>query len=562
MSNIIKAICHGRTIVRTPPLYQYDYGQILQLVGVELPNAYEVHFSNQPHGQATTQIGDADGVIIPDQYLLSGAPVYAWLYLHTGTDDGETEISITIPVLTRAQPTDQEPTPVQQDVITQAIAALNTAVETTAQDVTAAAGAAELAEGSAELANQYMQAAQEAQTDAEAAQSAAETAQEAAETAQSNAEGYATDAAASAQAAAQSATSAEQSKTAAQSAAESVAGAMDSLEATIAADLQAAKESGEFDGPPGEPGTDGISPAATVTKSGKIATITITDKDGTTTAQISDGADGAPGTPGTNGSDGFSPTATVSKSGTTATITITDKNGTTTAQVQDGAKGDPGDDYVLTAQDKEDIAGMVDVPVQDVQVNGTSVLSNGVANVPIASLTSPGLVELGGALQFISGGGSKAYLNGSSENAIKAGTNGFFAITPLRADACAFYGLAKVAGSDEKNSALSMGTYTEAAKSAISQMLNAPETVSGTTPTIVAKAGIRYVCGEVSTLDFTPSATGICDVVFTSGSTATVLTVPNTVKWPAWFDPTALEANTTYELNIMNGTLGAVGVWN
>ena len=36
------------------------------------------------------------------------------------------------------------------------------------------------------------------------------------------------------------------------------------------------------------------------------------------------------------GSEGYSPSASVSKSGNTATITITDKNGTTTAEVYDG----------------------------------------------------------------------------------------------------------------------------------------------------------------------------------------------------------------------------------
>lgn len=83
--------------------------------------------------------------------------------------------------------------------------------------------------------------------------------------------------------------------------------------------------------------------------------------------------------------------------------------------------------------------------------------------------------------------------------------------------------------------------------------------VSGTTPTITAQADYRYVCGEVATLDFTPSSTGICDVVFTSGATATVLTVPNTIKWANGFDPTSLEANTTYEINIMDGLGVAVG---
>lgn len=81
----------------------------------------------------------------------------------------------------------------------------------------------------------------------------------------------------------------------------------------------------------GTDGADGFSPSASVSKSGNTATISITDKTGTTTAQISDG------TNGTNGQDGFSPSASVSKVGDTATITITDKDGTTTAQVKDGA---------------------------------------------------------------------------------------------------------------------------------------------------------------------------------------------------------------------------------
>lgn len=39
-------------------------------------------------------------------------------------------------------------------------------------------------------------------------------------------------------------------------------------------------------------GKDGISPTVTVSKSGKVTTVKITDKDGTKTATINDGADG------------------------------------------------------------------------------------------------------------------------------------------------------------------------------------------------------------------------------------------------------------------------------
>ena len=93
------------------------------------------------------------------------------------------------------------------------------------------------------------------------------------------------------------------------------------------------------DGADGGQGVPGYSPLASVSKSGSTATIIITDQNGTTTASVSDGQDG---TNGTNGTDGFSPIATVSKVGDTATISVTDANGTTTASVKDGANGTNG----------------------------------------------------------------------------------------------------------------------------------------------------------------------------------------------------------------------------
>lgn len=54
------------------------------------------------------------------------------------------------------------------------------------------------------------------------------------------------------------------------------------------------------------------------------------------------GTDGNPGSKGDPGVDGFSPIAKVETITNGATITITDKNGTTTATILNGAKGDPG----------------------------------------------------------------------------------------------------------------------------------------------------------------------------------------------------------------------------
>ena len=55
---------------------------------------------------------------------------------------------------------------------------------------------------------------------------------------------------------------------------------------------------------------------------------------------------------------------------------------------------------------------------------------------------------------------------------------------------------------------------------------------------------------------------GICDVIFYTGSTPPTLTIPSTVKWLNNFDPSLLESNSIYELNIMDGTLGVAARWS
>lgn len=136
--NIITAnFCSGATQTWTEEAYQWDYGQVLQFEGLDLPDAYQVHFSNVPlTGTTITQIGGADGVTVPDQFFTGGETIYAWVYLHEGEDDGETVYMVTIPVKKRPQPSDDVPTPVEQSAIDQAIAALNIAVEKADEAIT------------------------------------------------------------------------------------------------------------------------------------------------------------------------------------------------------------------------------------------------------------------------------------------------------------------------------------------------------------------------------------------------------------------------------------------
>ena len=128
MSNILRVSFRGNQQITTKSLYQYDYGQILKFVDLTLPAAYEVHFSNYEHGESTTVLTTSNEVTIPDTYFTSGKDIYVWIFLHTGADDGETEYQITIPIIRRASISDEQPTPEEETIINQTIAALNDAL--------------------------------------------------------------------------------------------------------------------------------------------------------------------------------------------------------------------------------------------------------------------------------------------------------------------------------------------------------------------------------------------------------------------------------------------------
>ena len=142
MPNNVIDVCYSESRrSKTRHAYQYDYGQKLAFSGFDLPDAFEVHFATDTG--SITQIGTDNQVTIPDACFTAAKSVSAWLYLHEGETDGETRYEIEIPVRPRAAITREEPTPVQQDAIDQAIAALQTAVEKTGEAQQAAEDAAE-----------------------------------------------------------------------------------------------------------------------------------------------------------------------------------------------------------------------------------------------------------------------------------------------------------------------------------------------------------------------------------------------------------------------------------
>lgn len=99
---------------------------------------------------------------------------------------------------------------------------------------------------------------------------------------------------------------------------------------------------------------------------------------------------------------------------------------------------------------------------------------------------------------------------------------------------------------------IEQGIYdNDAACDELKTALNYYTEVSGTTPSITAEDGKLYVCGTLESLSFTPPAKGMTGVVFTCGTTPTVLTLPNTVTMPEDWDGT-LVGGLTYELNFLD----------
>ena len=230
----------------------------------------------------------------------------------------------------------------------------------------------------------------------------------------------------------------------------------------------------------------------------------------------------------------------------------------------------PVGQYTDTA--KAAIKSMIGVNVDDVQVNGTSVVSDGIAEIPRLGASGSGDYGVCRVNQSfgITQNGDSGYLILSQINdvTVKAGDNQYIALTPRYQHKAVFYGLAKAAGDTTQSSSTNaVGVYTDSAKASIKSMLGIVDgstgtvDITGATPTINAVENTRYVCGEVTSLSFTPPSSGISIVRFTSGSTVTVLTIPNTVKFPEWFDPTALETNTIYEICVTDGEFGAVMSW-
>lgn len=245
--------------------------------------------------------------------------------------------------------------------------------------------------------------------------------------------------------------------------------ALEDIPNTIDAALEEAKESGEFDGPPGPPGEDGKDGRDGVDgKDGKDGQDGAPGQDGKDGKDGQDGRDGRDGTDGTNGTDGADayvwiryaaaePTADADmKTTPDAWIGIYSGDAATAPEHYTDytwykIKGDPGQ-------------------VQDVQIDGISILQSGIANVPIADTTNPGVVKASSAYGTFMQGAIIGISKATNDN-VKGGTNETRPIVPYNQHTSVFYALAKLAGADMKNSSNAVGVFTTEALVAIQKML-------------------------------------------------------------------------------------------
>ena len=107
------------------------------------------------------------------------------------------------------------------------------------------------------------------------------------------------------------------------------------------------------------------------------------------------------------------------------------------------------------------------VPVTDVQVDGTSILNNGVANIPIADRSTPGVIMVGAGMTVANG-----FINPATatDDHIKGGTATTRMISPSNQHKSVYYALSKLAGIDLANGSDAVGVYPDNSKQAIQKL--------------------------------------------------------------------------------------------
>ncbi|MBO4793609.1 MAG: collagen-like protein [Deltaproteobacteria bacterium] len=223
------------------------------------------------------------------------------------------------------------------------------------------------------------------------------------------------------------------------------------------------------------------------------------------------GAQGPAGQDGAAGADGTTFTPSVAANGdlswsndggkqNPATVNIKGPQGETGPTGPQGPSGQDGvgvpaggtDGQILTKDGSTDYATKwANAPangVNDVQVNGTSVVSGGVANVPVASANNPGAVKVNGVTKGVAIDDKGTLgITVAGANLVKQGTSAIYPVGPNLQHASVFYGLAKAAGdTTQSSSSNAVGTYTETAIDKILTMLGVFDLIANHETGVVA----------------------------------------------------------------------------
>lgn len=126
---MVRAIfTEGENYKETEKIYRWNYGEKLEICGLSLPPAVEIHFTYKGQkGDAIRRIGTTvdkiTTVYIPEEALEQQEDIKAYVYL-SSKEEGRTEKVIKIPMIDRARPEAWE-RPEDKEMFLEAIAAVN-----------------------------------------------------------------------------------------------------------------------------------------------------------------------------------------------------------------------------------------------------------------------------------------------------------------------------------------------------------------------------------------------------------------------------------------------------
>lgn len=136
--NIIHVDFKGERIAQKYNLWQYDYNQILQISGLSLPAAVEIHFSlTEKSGKTETRVVTTKNGItqvqIPNELLRNDGKsgnysIFAFIYV-VDEDSGNTEYEIILHVKSRPAPGEVGEDPEEKRILDEAVEMVNQAAD-------------------------------------------------------------------------------------------------------------------------------------------------------------------------------------------------------------------------------------------------------------------------------------------------------------------------------------------------------------------------------------------------------------------------------------------------